>query len=110
MPRLSGGDDFTGAFSYPQLFAELHDMFVAAQRANVNIYPIDPAGLRVERSLSVDFLKGLAEVTGGYAVVDTNDTAAGVRQIFRENGSYYLLGYAAKPPDARGHYRKSRSG
>jgi len=106
MPRLSGGEDFTGAFSYPQLFAELHDTFVAAQRANVNIYPIDPAGLRAGRSLSVDFLRGLAEVTGGYAVVDTNDTAAGVRQIFRENGSYYLLGYAARSPDERGHYRK----
>jgi VWFA-related protein len=100
---LSSG---SGAVSQPALVSELHDTFVAAQRANVSIYPIDPGGLRVTQSITVDFLKGLATATGGYAVVDTNDTATGIRQIFRENSSYYLLGYAAPDPKMEGRFRK----
>jgi VWFA-related protein len=106
MPQIALGEG-VGTFSWPQLLAELHDTFLAAQRANVNIYPIDPGGLRTDRSnAKVDFLRSLAETTGGYAVVDTNDTAAGVRQIFRENGSYYLLGYAPSSPRMEGRFRK----
>jgi len=106
MPQivLGGG---AGASSWPQVLAELHDTFVAAQRANVNIYPIDPGGLQVNPSNpKVDFLKSLANATGGYAVVDRNDTAAGIQQIFRENGSYYLLGFAPSGPRREGRFRK----
>jgi hypothetical protein len=102
--NLSTGDDPHGVLQV--VLSEAHDTFVAAQRANVNIYPIDPGGLRTTSSLKVDFLKGLATNTGGYAVVDTNDTAAGVRQIFRENSSYYMLGYAAPDPRMEGRFRK----
>lgn len=85
---------------------ELRQTLAAAHRANVSIYPIDPAGLRTGRSLTVDFLRGLATDTGGYAVVDTNDTESGVRQILVENSSYYLIGYLTQNPRMEGRYRR----
>ena len=106
MPQIALGEG-VGTFSWPQLLTELNATFVAAQRANVNIYPIDPGGLRVSPSNpKVDFLKSLAATTGGYAVVDRNDMAAGVQQIFRENGSYYLLGFVPSGQRMEGRFRK----
>jgi VWFA-related protein len=53
--------------------------------------------------LSRDFLQTVAVNSGGRAFFDTNDVDAGVAQIFRENSSYYLLGYrsAREPGDKR---------
>ena len=45
-------------------------------------------------SISQDFNLTAASNTGGKAIVNTNDFAPGIDGIFRENGSYYLLGYA----------------
>jgi len=90
------------------------DLFRRAERANVNISAIDPAGLggldayfethkdaRPDTRLHRDFLLSLADNTGGRAVVDTNAYADGIAQLVRENGSYYLLGYAPKDPADR---------
>jgi VWFA-related protein len=91
----------------------------AAQRANVNIYAIDPRGLNelggmIELSGNADYpqleyapfpgayrelllsqesLITLADETGGMAVVRTNDIAAGLGRIVLDNSRYYLLGY-----------------
>ncbi len=43
-------------------------------------------------SNDLDFLETAAENTGGRAIVNTNDFEPGINAIFRENGSYYLLG------------------
>ncbi len=40
----------------------------------------------------LDFLETAAANTGGRAIVNTNDFEPGIAAIFRENGSYYLLG------------------
>jgi VWFA-related protein len=37
----------------------------------------------------------LDELTGGFSIRSTDEFAAGVTQIFRESGSYYLLGYSS---------------
>ena len=72
--------------------------FAAMQRANLNVYQFDPRGLEVGRKVSENF--GLfAENTGGRAVTNTNAPWEGVPQVFRENSSYYLLGF--RPADAR---------
>ena len=42
---------------------------------------------------SIDFLKTAASSTGGLAVINTNDFDTGLDRIFRENSSYYLIGY-----------------
>jgi hypothetical protein len=53
--------------------------------------------------MSRDFLRTVAENSGGRAILETNDIETGVAQIFRENSSYYLLGYRStrEPGDRR---------
>ena len=48
-------------------------------------------------SVNLDFLKTVAENTGGLAITDTNDLAGGVERIFAENDAYYLLGFTVPP-------------
>jgi hypothetical protein len=45
-------------------------------------------------------MQRLASVTGGFTILRAGELAAGLTQIFRESGSYYLLGYEA--PDRPG--------
>jgi VWFA-related protein len=91
----------------------------AAQRANVNVYGIDPRGLNGfgdmidisgrsdypqlefgtfrgflhELRLSQESLIGLSDQTGGLAIVNTGDVAGGLGRIVLDNSRYYLLGY-----------------
>ena len=91
----------------------------AAQRANVNVYGIDPRGLdgfgdMIEISgrsdypqldfgtfrgflhelrLSQESLFALSDQTGGLAVVNTGDVAGGLGRVVLDNSRYYLLGY-----------------
>jgi hypothetical protein len=57
-------------------------------------------------AIEVDYMLTLAANTGGRAIVNTNDFEPGIQSIFRENNSYYLLGY--RPVNARqdGTYRR----
>jgi VWFA-related protein len=108
----------------------------AARRANVTIYGLDPGGLRAPGTVitpaarpdvaapspggvntaepsglhpgrpNQEFLKTVSEETGGFAITDTNGPAPQIQQILRENGSYYLLGYAPSNTRAQGRYRR----
>jgi len=101
----------------------LRDLLVRAQHGNVAVYSIDPGGLGglqfylqnrawasapsvptspganaqldgLQRaSLHRDYLRTVADNSGGRAILDTNDLGNAVAGIFRENSSYYLLGY-----------------
>jgi len=101
------------------------DAISAAARANVNFFTIDPRGLvgtpdeemdltappqdpslrfnsqglQDELRLSQDSLRTLAEETGGFAAVSSNDFTSAFNRIVRENSSYYVLAYY--PPDAK---------
>ena len=48
----------------------------------------------------------VAANTGGKAFVHTNDFKPGIEQVFRENASYYLLGYAAEALTGKARYRR----
>jgi len=104
----------------------------AATRANVSVYAIDPrglgglaqeameltslpadpslrldsTGLNDELRLSQDSLRVLAEETGGFAAVNTNDFAGAYDRLVRENSSYYVLGYYPPDPRPDGRFRK----
>jgi VWFA-related protein len=108
------------------ILQETRDAITAAARANVNFFTIDPRGLHTmgdeimdmgapaedpalglnpqgldeERRLSADSLRTLAEETGGFAAVETNDFAGAFQRILGENSSYYVLGYYP-PSDKR---------
>ena len=64
-----------------------------AQLTNVTVHAIDPNGLTAVGSRRVEFLRALAESTGGRAVVNTNDPGEYVSAILEESRSYYLLGF-----------------
>ena len=92
------------------LRAQMLDIFRQAQRANVNVYSIDPSGLGgvVDEGVAVladigsvsntgldlkqEFLRTLAENTGGLEIGKMEDFASGLDHMFGENASYYLLG------------------
>ena len=38
-------------------------------------------------------LRGLADATGGFAIVDTNNYEDAFTRVVRENSTYYVLGF-----------------
>ena len=99
------GWDATGVVS--QFLIATWNAIAAAQRSNVSIYAVDPGRLRtVSAPHNQDFIKGISEATGGFAITDTNDPRPGIQQMIRENSSYYLLGYQSTNNRARGLFRR----
>jgi VWFA-related protein len=105
----------------------LQRAFERAARGNANVYTIDACGLRalpgprppaMEASaapmpvatcvpgLEDDYLKMVAENTGARAVTNTNDFEPGVKAIFEENASYYLVGFQSSDQKADGKLRR----
>jgi VWFA-related protein len=86
----------------------LQTMFRNLQEANVNVYAVDPSGLTMEGIIGArqDALRMFAENTGGRATLGTNTPWEAVPQIFRENSSYYLLGFRSANPTANGRFRR----
>ena len=111
----------------------MRDVFRRAQRANINIYSVDPSGYRGyenylqnpirrggrpaervanERGASAaaklrrDFLEITADYTGARAIVNDNDVSAEIDQIFEEAGTYYLLGYQTSNGKPDGRFRR----
>jgi VWFA-related protein len=105
------------AFSHADLINEIAQLTRAAQRANVSFYTIDPRGLftmaadastreQIQFSDMRDFfqtqistLRVLAEQTGGFALVESNDFEGGIRRIDSETSDYYEIGYTSSNPD-----------
>jgi VWFA-related protein len=104
-------------------FAQLTQIFRDAQRANLNIFPIDPSGLtglddfgatesglppsrRPTDASASEFYRTVAENTGGLAIVNRNDFKTVVPRVLRENGAYYLLGYESPNVKADGRLRR----
>jgi VWFA-related protein len=115
-----------------RLADEMKEVFRAAQKANVNIYGVDPAGFRgyeqylqkpiragrPARSVASadgardqarvrrEFLEIAADYTGARAVVGAEPVEAGIDRIFEEDGSYYLLGYQTSNGKPDGKFRR----
>ena len=63
---------------------------LSAQRSNVAVYTVDPCGLEVDATCtkaSRQNLRTIAELTGGFAVTDTNAPEASVDRMLAENGT-----------------------
>jgi VWFA-related protein len=108
------------------LFRQVDD---AARRANIAMYFIDARGLEVQSvfgsaqfgspldsrdigaanadaSLEAEGAVSIAESSGGFAVQNSNDLAAGLRRIGQESRVYYLLGYTPAETRADGKFRR----
>jgi VWFA-related protein len=80
-----------------------------AQRANVNVYTVDPSGLSppwVPGGDSVKYLVGMAENTGGRAIVDTNDEVGHLAAVMDDMRAYYLLGYELTDRKSDGRFHR----
>jgi VWFA-related protein len=127
-----------------ELAGAIREAFRVAARANINVYPVDPAGVKgyeeylqhpmrnmkgifFPRAMDMggasivgrqhrDFMKTVAENTGGRAVVATDNIEGEIDRMYAEDGSYYLLGYQSSNTRADGKFReikvtvKERSG
>ncbi len=68
-----------------------------------NYIPVNPPRPLVPQipdsvSTNQQFLYQLAEGTGGFVIVNTNDLVGGMDRIAKDQSEYYLLGY--RPPDS----------
>jgi VWFA-related protein len=116
------------------LYDEMRRTFETAQRFNVNIHSVDPAGaagyqrylqqsrIDYDRVRAVpardlidarrwakvrhDFLETLGEQTGGRPIVDSDDLEASIAEVFEEYGAYYLIGYETTNPAPDGKFRR----
>ena len=111
----------TNIFADADLARELSELTRAANRANVSIYTIDPRGLVGMPDLdetvdqtewqnyirkSQDSLRVLADNTGGYAMVNSNDFDKGLKRIDAETSDYYVIGFYSNNPDPLRRNRK----
>jgi VWFA-related protein len=113
------------------LLSDVRDAVANAARSNTSIYAIDPRGLAGLQDDAIevsslpdettglgasafaealrwtqDNLRILAEETGGFALLNTNDVHAGFDRLVRENSEYYVLGYQSTNVRRDGRFRR----
>ena len=96
---------FGGLFS--EVDTEWVDALSLATRNNVAIYPVDPRGLMTEGGAGLEErmgLNGLAEITGGFSLIGSNNYATAFERLVQENSTYYLLGFNSAVEYRDGRY------
>ena len=93
---------------------EFLDAMSYATRNSIAVYPIDPSGLTTTLSEAGSGdtsaleargnLNGLAELTGGFALVGSNNYQAAFERIIKENSTYYVLGFDSALEERDGRY------
>jgi VWFA-related protein len=101
-------------FADADLVRDMADVTRAANRANASLYTIDPRGLvaggdigenvdpvewQTYVSRTQDSLRTIADLTGGFAVVNQNDFDKALKKIDAETSDYYVLGFYSSNPD-----------
>lgn len=111
----------SAAFALSDLVSQLAELVRAANRANASFYTIDPRGLiagpdinqeltttewRNYVQTSVDSLKTIADLTGGFCICNSNDFKKGLERIDAETSDYYIVRYYSSNPDPLRRVRK----
>jgi VWFA-related protein len=101
-------------FNDTDLAMRLSEITRQANRANATFFTFDPRGLVAGQDLDEqvdpvewethlrkeqDSLRVMAELTGGLAVVNTNDFSKALKRIDAETSDYYVLAYYSSNPD-----------
>jgi VWFA-related protein len=104
----SFGTTMEGAEATQSLWNGFRRAIDRAQRGNVAIYGISPAGLSADSSYRHfnESLQAMASNTGGRAFIETNDVKPGIAKVLQETGNYYLVGYSPTPRGPDGSYRR----
>ena len=118
--------------SASSIIDDTREAIAAAARANVSIYAVDPRGLTTmgddtigvssfaddptagigigslnnELRLSQDSLRTLADETGGFAAVNTNQFTSAFQRIVSDNSTYYVLAYYPPSDKRNGKFHK----
>lgn len=95
----------------------MRELVLSANRANASLYTLDPRGLssvvdfgsvnvdqsewRTHIQKTTSTLRYLAEETGGFAIVNTNDFVSELKRVDAETSDYYLLGFTSSNPDPK---------
>ena len=82
---------------------------------NIAFYPVDTNGLRPwqpgdirlipDNNVIVDNWISLAHYTGGHAIINNNSFTEGLKNVYAENSSYYLLAYQPTNSTEDGRFR-----
>ena len=95
----------------------------AANRANTTFYPVDPRGLVAAPDIDFNVpqeewaeyqrttrnsLRTLADLTGGLAIVNTNNFEGLLKRIDAESSDYYVLGFYAGNENVTARARQLR--
>src|SRR5258705_13882502 len=101
-------------FADAELVRDMAEVTRAANRANATLYTIDPRGLVAGGDIGEngdplewptyvsktgDSLRTIADLTGGFAVVNQNDFDKALKRIDAETSDYYVLGFYSSNPD-----------
>jgi VWFA-related protein len=111
----------SNVFAETDLFAQLREITRAANRANATVFTIDPRGLvgTTDAGQHIDqdewathiqktqgSMRTLAEDTGGFAVLNSNDFDPALKRIDAETSDYYVLGFYSTNRDAAKRVRE----
>jgi VWFA-related protein len=122
LPMVAGIDLFTtfaNTFGDPSVYDQItrydrsrmyNSLVAAANAQDVSFYTIDASGLELEGMISAEqhgtaaplstsqttltaSIRLLADETGGFAIVNTNDFSAGLDRVARDLTTFYSVGY-----------------
>jgi VWFA-related protein len=110
-------------FANTDLAIELADLARAANRANASFHTVDPRGMVASAGLSYEVplmswnahmnqtqftMRFLADLTGGIALVNTNNFAQGLRRIDAEMSDYYVVGFYSDAAESEAQVHRLR--
>jgi len=104
------------------LYKLMRELTLSANRANATLYTLDPRGLasvvdfgavnvdqsewRTHLQKTTSSLRYMAEETGGFAIVNTNDVVSELKRVDAETSDYYLIGFYSNNPDPKKRTRQ----
>lgn len=81
------------------LTLDFYEMVTTLNKTNTTVYVMDTGGLTTRSNLARSInLRALAEETGGFAIVNTNNFDANLKTVAGDAAFYYLLGYTSPAP------------